>query len=83
MDEKTKLLVSLGSAVASNCIPCLEHFLGKTKAAGLTQEEIQEAVELADQIKNGARINLMSSIRGLIGSTASPCANFSEKSCCG
>ncbi len=43
MDEKTKLLVSIGSAVAANCVPCFEHFLGKTEAAGLTPEEIREA----------------------------------------
>ncbi len=82
MDEKTKLLVSLGAAVAANCVPCFEHFLGKTEAMGLTLEEIREAVEIADQIKNGARINTMSHIRGMIGGDTSP-SSSSEKSCCG
>jgi len=35
MDEKTKLLVSLGAAVAANCVPCFEHFLTKTQSCGL------------------------------------------------
>ncbi len=83
MDEKTKLLVSLGAAVAANCVPCFEHFLAKTEAVGLTPEEIRAAAEIADQIKNGARITTMSRIRGMIGGETPPCSSSSEKSCCG
>lgn len=83
MDEKTKLLVSIGSAVAANCVPCFEHFLGKTEATGLTPEEIREATEIADQVKNGARITTMNSIRGMIGGGTSPCKSESDRSCCG
>ena len=54
MDEKTRLLISLGASVAANCVPCFEHYLGKTVSVGLTTDEIQEAVEVADQVKNGA-----------------------------
>lgn len=85
MDEKTKILVSLGAAVAANCVPCFEHFLGKTGTVGLTPEEIQEAAEIADQVRNGARITIMKSIRGIMGGDASlsPCSNKSDRSCCG
>jgi len=83
MDERTRLLVSLGAAVAANCVPCFEHFLGKTEGAGLTLEEIREATEIADQVKNGARITIMKSIRGIVGGGASPCASKSDRSCCG
>jgi alkylhydroperoxidase/carboxymuconolactone decarboxylase family protein YurZ len=83
MDEKTKLLVSLGAAVAANCVPCFEHFLRKTQAVGLTSGEIQEAAEIADQIKSGARITVMSTIREMIGSGPSPCKSESDRSCCG
>jgi len=83
MDEKTRLLVSVGAAVAANCVPCFEHFLAKTKAAGLTPEEIQEATEIADQVRSGARITIMKRIRGIIGGGESPCASESDGSCCG
>ncbi len=83
MNEKTKLMVSLGAAVAANCVPCFEHFLGKTEAAGLTSEEIREVAEIADQVKNGARITIMKSIRGMIGGSASLCDTKTERSCCG
>lgn len=83
MDERTKLLVSLGAAVAANCSPCFEHFLGKTDAVGVTSDEIQEAVEIADQVKNGARITIMSNIRGMIGGSTSLCDSKPDRSCCG
>lgn len=83
MDEKARLLVSLGAAVAANCVPCFEHFLGKTEATGLTPEEIREATEIADQVKNGARITTMNSIRGMIGGGTSPCKSKSDRSSCG
>jgi AhpD family alkylhydroperoxidase len=83
VDEKTRLLVSIGAAVAANCVSCFQHFWAKTEAAGLTREEIKEVVELADQIKNGARISIMNDIRGIVGGGAFSSANVSEKSCCG
>jgi AhpD family alkylhydroperoxidase len=83
VDEKTRLLVSIGAAVAANCVSCFQHFWAKTEAAGLTREEIKEAVELADQIKNGSRISVMNDIRSIFGDSPPTCKNVSEKSCCG
>jgi hypothetical protein len=83
MDERTKILISLGASVAANCVPCFEHYLGKTEAAGLTPEEIREATDIGDQVKNGARITIMKSIRGMIGGGTSPCTSTSDQSCCG
>ena len=36
MDERTKVLISLGASVAANCVPCFEHYLRQTDAVGLT-----------------------------------------------
>jgi Carboxymuconolactone decarboxylase family len=83
MDERSRVLISLGAAVAANCVPCFEHFLGQTEAAGLTSEEILEATEIADQVKNGARITITKSIRGMIGGKTSPCNSQPDRSCCG
>ena len=54
MDEKTSLLICLGASTAANCIPCFEHYHKKASAAGLTSDEILEAVELANKVKSGA-----------------------------
>ncbi len=82
MDEKTKLLISLGAAVASNCIPCFEHFMGKADAAGLTTEEIEQAVDIADQVKMGAGIAIRRVVSDTIESSVQRCESATETSCC-
>ena len=52
MDEKTKELVSVGAAVAGNCIPCLDWHYKKCIELGIPKDEIKEAVELAKMIKD-------------------------------
>jgi len=86
MDEKTKVLICLGSATAANCIPCFEHYFGKAKLAGLTRDEIQEAVDLASQVKKGAHMAIRNCISGLMGEEkeyALRCDKQARKSCCG
>jgi len=83
MDERTKVLISLGASVAANCVPCFEHYLGKTDAIGLTSEEIQEAADIGDQVKGGARIAMRRGIRSMMGTNSQPCTGELDKSCCG
>jgi alkylhydroperoxidase/carboxymuconolactone decarboxylase family protein YurZ len=68
MDERTRILICLGCATAANCVPCFEHFLGKAEALSLTREEVQEAVDLASQVKNGANMVIRKSIKNIIES---------------
>jgi len=86
MDEKTSLLICLGASTAANCIPCFEHYHKKASAAGLTSDEILEAVELANKVKSGAHVVMRNSIKNFIGRETSPdscsCAP-SKSSCCG
>ena len=56
MDEKAKILISLGASAAVNCIPCFEHHHSKALKTGLTNGEIEEAVAVALQVKNGANL---------------------------
>lgn len=44
-------LVALGAALASNCIPCIEFHVPAARKAGLSDEEIGEAIALADKIR--------------------------------
>jgi alkylhydroperoxidase/carboxymuconolactone decarboxylase family protein YurZ len=86
MDERAKLLICLGAATAANCIPCFEHYFGKAKVAGLTTDEIQEAVDLASQVKKGAHMAIKNCINGLMGEEKEyvfPCDKQASKSCCG
>jgi alkylhydroperoxidase/carboxymuconolactone decarboxylase family protein YurZ len=88
MDESTKVMICLSAATAANCTPCFEHYFGKAKAVGLKIDEIQEAVDLASQVKKGAYITLKNSIDNIIGqekanSSSCDCDKQAEKSCCG
>jgi hypothetical protein len=86
MDEKTKVLICLGAANAANCIPCFEHYFGKAKAVGLTLEEIQEAVNLASQVKKGGHLAIKNRINDVMGREKEydlPCDRQTNSSCCG
>jgi alkylhydroperoxidase/carboxymuconolactone decarboxylase family protein YurZ len=88
MDEKTRIMISLGAATAANCIPCFEHFYGKADAAGLPPEEIQRATEIGEQVSKGAQMAIRRNINATIfqgqgcsqGTTENCKAN---SSCCG
>ncbi len=86
MEERTKVLICLGAATAANCIPCFEHYFGKADSVGLTPEEIQEAVDLASQVKKGAHMVMKNGVSDIMGREkqyALPCQQASESSCCG
>jgi AhpD family alkylhydroperoxidase len=85
MDEKTSLLICLGASVAANCTPCFEHYNRKASAAGLTSEEILEAVELANKVKSGAHLAMRSTVKNSMGqeTPVASCGFGSPKnSCC-
>ena len=86
MDERTKLLICLGAATAANCIPCFEYYYGKAKTMSLAPDEIQEAVDLASQVKKGAHMAIKNCINGIMGEEKEftlPCDRQASKSCCG
>ena len=48
---KTTELVALGAAIGGNCIPCLEWHYKKCVELGIPKEEIREAIEMANKVK--------------------------------
>ena len=44
-------LVAIGAALAANCIPCIEFHIPKARQAGISDEELQEALKLADKVR--------------------------------
>ena len=85
MDEKTKILISVGASMAANCVACLDHYYGKACEAGLTSEEIDEAAEIGVKVKRGAHLIVRKSLADLTGGETadeSPCCGSSKASCC-
>lgn len=86
MDERTRVLVCIGAATAANCIPCFEYYFGKAEAAGLKTDEIEEAIDLASQVKKGAHMAFRNSVRDKKGGEKEyslPCSRQTDPSCCG
>jgi len=86
MDERTRLLVCIGAATAANCIPCFEYYFGQAETAGLKTDEIEEAVDLASQVKKGAHMAFRNSVRDKMGEGKEyslPCSGETDRSCCG
>lgn len=54
LDIKTKELIALGASVAANCHPCLQTHINKALQAGLTEQEIKEAIEVGIAVRSGA-----------------------------
>ena len=44
-------LVSLGAAMGSNCVPCIEFHIPEARKAGLADSQISEAIRLADKVR--------------------------------
>jgi len=51
LNSRERELVALGAALACNCIPCIEYHIKEARQAQLTDAEIAEAIELAENIK--------------------------------
>lgn len=70
MDTKTKELISIGSACVANCVPCLAYHVEKGREAGLTDDEIREAINVGRMVKRGAARKWDESAAGLLGPAA-------------
>lgn len=86
MEERCRVLIGLGAATAANCVPCFQHYYDKALAVKLTEEEIQKAVDLGNQMKSGAQVAVRNSISEIMNRsirTGEPCSfRASETSCC-
>lgn len=82
--EKSDVLIAIGAATATNCIPCFEHLYEKAVTFGIPENEIKKATQIAGLIKNGAHTAISSSIDELIGSQktgGSGCCETATESC--
>ena len=51
LSPRDRELVSLGAALASNCVPCIEHHIPQARKAGLSDSEISEAIQISDRVR--------------------------------
>ncbi len=75
MDKKTEEMIALGVAYGINCVACMEYHNKKALEVGLTKEQMQAAVQIAEQVKAGAAKNTKGFTEQLFG-------NISDEPCC-
>ena len=80
---KERELVALGAAIASNCVPCIEHHVPEARKAGLTEAQIRQAVQLADRVKRVPASKVLSVALGLLGEGEPSPARAPGGACCG
>jgi alkylhydroperoxidase/carboxymuconolactone decarboxylase family protein YurZ len=86
VQDKTEILIAIGAATGTNCIPCFEHIYEKAINTGVTLEEIKRASDIAAQVKKGAHIaltNVINELTEIEERQDLPCEETTNKSCCG
>jgi AhpD family alkylhydroperoxidase len=67
LDTETQLLVALGSAVASGCIPCLESITGLARAERIDEKKMRAAAIIGQFVKDQPANNMKSTADELLG----------------
>ena len=72
MDSKSQVMVAMGAAIGTNCIPCFDHLYMKAREVGLGDEEVRDIVATAYKVKNGASTFLKQAIDEQVGAIDNP-----------
>ncbi len=75
LNEKVKEMIAIGVAYAINCKPCMEIHKKWAIKAGLTQEEMLSAIQVAEGVRSGASNKTKSFVEDLFG-------KVEEERCC-
>ncbi len=67
LDTETQLLVAIGSAVASGCIPCLESIAGQARAEGIDEKKMRAAAIIGQFVKDQPANNMKMTADKLLG----------------
>ena len=67
LDTETQLLVALGSAVASGCIPCLESITGMARAEGINAKKMRAAAIIGQFVKDQPANNMKTTADKILG----------------
>ncbi len=67
LDTETQLLVALGSAVASGCIPCLENIAQLARAERIDEKKMRAAAIIGQFVKDQPASNMKMTADRLLG----------------
>ncbi len=75
MTKKVEEMIALGAAYAVNCQPCMEVHRQKAIEAGLTNEEMRAAIQVAEAVRTGAHKKAKQYANDMFG-------DIREENCC-
>lgn len=75
MNKKIEEMIALGVAYAVNCQFCMEYHKKKAIEVGLTKEEMQASIRVAEAVKTGAANKTKQNAGNLFG-------EVNEERCC-
>ena len=75
LTPKERELVALGSALGSNCVPCIEYHIPEARKAGLTDSQLAEAIRLADKVRQVPARKVLEAATKLLPQNASDAAS--------
>ena len=67
LDTETQLLVAIGSAVASGCIPCLESISGMARSEGIEEKKLKAAAIIGQFVKDQPANNMKATADNILG----------------
>jgi len=67
LDAEAQLLVAMGAAVASGCIPCLESITGMGRAEGIDEKKMRAAAIIGQFVKDQPAANIKAAADRLLG----------------
>lgn len=71
LTPRERELVALGAALGSNCVPCIEYHVPEARKAGLTDQQISEAIQFADKVRQVPARKVLDTALGMLGKDAS------------
>ncbi|SDZ90960.1 carboxymuconolactone decarboxylase family protein [Microbulbifer marinus] len=67
LSQRELELVAIGAAMGSNCVPCIEYHIPEAKKAGVSDEEIREALLLADKVRKVPARKVLEAANHMLG----------------
>lgn len=82
MDKKTEEMIALGVAYGINCTSCMEYHKKQAIKAGLTEDQMRAAIDVAKMVKTGAANKTTAVAKQLFGESEKSGSSSSGGSCC-
>lgn len=82
MDRKIEEMIALGAAYTVNCLPCMKYHKKAAIEAGVTQQEMQAAIRVAEAVREGAGKKNKQFAENLFGAIKAERCCPAGSSCC-